>query len=231
MTLVNYLHQHRLWRQIVGRPRLLISAMISLIGLAAMPGEWQLSTRLLIAWNAGIWIYIAAAFVSMLRSNEARMRRNALMTDESRFAVLVLCTLAAVASIVAIFAQLSGVKDMHGLLRGLHVGLAAGTIVSAWAFIHIIFAQHYAHEYYIERKGEAELPEELRGGLQFIDTRQPDYSDFMYFSFVIGVASQTADIVICSRTMRRVALAHCVLAFFFNTAVLALTINIAAGML
>ena len=231
MTLVNYLHQHRLWRQIVGRPRLLISAMISLIGLAAMPGEWQLSTRLLIAWNAGIWIYIAAAFVSMLRSSEAKMRRNALMTDESRFAVLALCTLAAVASIVAIFAQLSGVKDMHGLLRGLHVGLAAGTIVSAWAFIHIIFAQHYAHEYYIERKGEAELPEELRGGLQFIDTRQPDYSDFMYFSFVIGVASQTADIVICSRTMRRVALAHCVLAFFFNTTVLALTINIAAGML
>ena len=224
-------HRHPLIRQFIGRPRLMICVIIGLAILAVMPEEWQLSTRLLLAWNGGVWIYIAAALAMMLRSNEHKMRRTALMTDESRFVVLGLTIIAAAASIVAIVAQLGSVKDMHGLLRTLHVGLAAGTIVSAWAFIHVVFAQHYAHEYFIERKSEADLSEDMRGGLNFAGTLKPDYTDFLYFSFVIGVAAQTADVSICSKPMRRVALVHCVLSFFFNTIVVALTINIAAGLI
>lgn len=226
-----FFQRHRLLRQFVARPRLFVCAVIGLATLFLLPEDRQLSTRALIAWNAGILAYLAAAGEMMLRSSEQTIRRRAVVGDESRFVVLALAVVAATASIVAIVAQLAMVKDMHGLMRALHIGLAALTIVSAWTFIHVVFAQHYAHEYFVERASEKALPEELRGGLQFLGGGQPDYSDFIYFSFVVGVAGQTADVATTSRTMRRIVLVHCVLSFFFNTTVLALTINIAAGLI
>ncbi len=223
--------RHRVLRHFVARPRLLICAVIGLALFFALPDDWQLSTRALLAWNVAILGYLAAAAEMMARSSEQTIRRRAVVSDESRFVVLLLTIVAAIASIVAIVAQLALVKDMHGLIRTLHVGLSAATIVTAWTFIHVVFAQHYAHEFFVERASEKELPPELRGGLIFAGVKQPDYSDFLYFAFVIGVASQTADVQISTRPMRRVALAHCVLSFFFNTTVLALTINIAAGLI
>ena len=223
--------RHKLLRHVVARPRLALCGLLGLATLAVLPVDWQFSTRTLIAWNTGIWTYLAAAAVMMYRSTEQNIRRRAVVTDESRFVVLALTCVAAVASIAAIIAQLAATKDVHGLSRALHIGLAAATIVSAWTFMHVVFAQHYAHEYFIERASEKAMPEEFRGGLQFPGGCAPDYSDFLYFAFVIGVAGQTADVAICSRPMRRVTLVHCVLSFFFNTTVLALTINIAAGMI
>jgi uncharacterized membrane protein len=152
------------------------------------------------------------------------------MTDESRFAVLALAIVAAVASLGAILAELAAVKDAQGDLKLLHLGLAAATIVSAWIFIHLIFAQHYAHEFFVERESERELPEDARGGLRFPATRHPLYVDFLYHSFVIGCASQTADVETTSAPMRVITLIHGVISFFFNTTLLALTINIASGL-
>jgi hypothetical protein len=123
------------------------------------------------------------------------------------------------------------VKDLSGTIKGLHIGLAAATIVSAWFFIHLTYAFHYAHEYFDEYFAEPGRPAAERGGLAFPGIEHSDYYDFLYFSYVIGVACQTADVNISSPAMRRVALVHCVLAFFFNSAVLALTINIAAGLI
>ena len=231
MTTNSFIHRHRFLRHLVGHPRLLICVLIGLAALALMPTIWRLETRLLLAWNFGILLYLASSAQMMIKSDQNTIRRRARLTDESRFVVLTLAILAAVASILAIVAQLAQVKDMVGLMKSLHLGLAALTIVSSWTFIHVIFAQHYAHEYFIERASEKELPENMRGGICFPDTTSPDFADFLYFSFVIGVASQTADVAICSRPMRRVALVHCVLSFFFNTTILALTINIAAGLI
>ena len=230
-TTVSFLHSHRILRHVFGRPRLLLCAAIGVLALALLPWSWRSETRLLTAWNLGEILYIASAIHLMLTADPARMRRLAQLTDESRFVVLVLAIVAAVASIVAIIAQLAVSKDMTGLNKALHLGLAGLTIVSSWTFIQVIFAQHYAHEFFIERASEKDMPEEFRGGVTFPGTANPDFLDFLYFSFVIGVASQTADVAICSRPMRRVALIHCVLAFFFNTTVLALTINIAAGLI
>jgi uncharacterized membrane protein len=143
----------------------------------------------------------------------------------------VLTSLAGIAAIAAIIAQLAIVKDFSGMIKGLHIGLAAATIVSAWFFIHLTYAFHYAHEYFDEYFAEPGRPATERGGLAFPGTEHPDYYDFLYFSYVIGVACQTADVNISSPAMRRVALVHCVLALFFNSAVLALTINIAAGLI
>jgi uncharacterized membrane protein len=94
-----------------------------------------------------------------------------------------------------------------------------------------MFALHYAHDYFAAEENLDDGPDRLRGGLKFPETENPDYYDFLYFSYVIGVAAQTADVEITSKGMRKTALVHCVLAFFFNSAVLALTINIAAGLM
>jgi uncharacterized membrane protein len=217
-------------RQIIGRPRLLSCILVGAVGMLVMPVGWHLTSRLLIAWNFSIVLYLVLAVTMMARATEVSIRRRAAMIDESRFVILVVSVLAALMSLVAIVMHLAAVKDMHGTLRLLHLGLAASTILTAWTFIHIIFAQHYAHEYFVERASEKDLPAEERGGLHFPGSGNPDYLDFLYFSFVIGVAAQTADVEICTKPMRRVALVHCVVSFFFNTTVLALTINIAASL-
>lgn len=194
-----------------------------MIGLV-LPHDMRLATRELLGWNAGLWLYFALVGVMVVTDSSESMMRRAALQDDGRFAILILATLAAFAAFGGIFAQLTVVKDTSGLIKALHYSLAAATIVSAWAFIHVMFALHYAHEYLSERVPKS------HAALRFPGTDDPDYLDFFYFSFVIGVACATADIEIWARGMRRTALVHCVLAFFFNSAVLALTINIAAGL-
>ncbi|WOJ90204.1 DUF1345 domain-containing protein [Methylocapsa polymorpha] len=218
-------------RIIRGHPRLFLGVAASLVTGLALPGAFHLSTRLLIAWNVGTWLYFVTSLWLMAHANAATMRRRAKASDEGRFLILVLTSLAAFASIGAIVAQLGAVRDMSGLLKGLHIGLAAATILSAWFFIHLTYAFHYAHEYFDELEAEPGKPPKDVGGLMFPGTDNPDYFDFLYFSYIIGVASQTADVQITAKEMRRVSLAHSILAFFFNSAVLALTINIAAGLI
>jgi uncharacterized membrane protein len=220
----------RFWlplRIVRGHPRLFAGIAVSLLAGVLLPDSVRLATRLLIAWNAGTWLYFIASGIMIARATPQSMRRRARMSDEGRFFILVLTSLAALAAIAAIVAELAIDKDLSGTIKGLHIGLAAATIVSAWFFIHLTYALHYAREYF----AEPGRPAVERGGLAFPGTEHPDYYDFLYFSYVIGVACQTADVNITSPAMRRVALVHCVLAFFFNSAVLALTINIAAGLI
>jgi uncharacterized membrane protein len=220
-----------LTRNVLARPRLLLCTATTLLVFLIEPRQYQLSTRLLIAWGVGTWLYIVLSLIMMSGATEQSIRKHALVGDESRFVILALASVAALASLGAIVAELAALKDTVGLLKYAHLALAGLTIVSAWTFIHLIFAQHYAHEFYIERDDEQSLPDELAGGLQFPGTAKPIFIDFLYFSFVIGVASQTADVDTTSHPMRQVTLAHCILAFFFNTIILALTINIAAGLI
>jgi uncharacterized membrane protein len=218
-------------RVFVGRPRLLLSIAAALVVYLVEPSSIHTATRCLIAWNVGTWLYIVLYLWMMATSDDKTIRWRANITDDGQFVILALAAVAAIASMVAIVAQLSITKDMKGLDKGLHLGLAALTIVSAWLFIHLTFAIHYAHQYFDETKTKDGEKPTVHGGLNFPDTDEPDYWDFLYFSFIIGVASQTADISIASKVMRRTSLAHSVLSFFFNSAILALTINIAAGLI
>jgi uncharacterized membrane protein len=152
------------------------------------------------------------------------MRARALQHDEGNTVVLLLVVAAALMCVGAIVAELAGVKDLKGQLRYAHILLAALTIISSWAFTQTMFALHYAHDYYVSAiHGE-------HGGLDFPGGHAPDYGDFLYFSCVIGTSGQTADVSFTSRKMRRTGTVHCVLAFFFNTTLVALTINIASGL-
>jgi uncharacterized membrane protein len=223
--------RHISTRLTLGRPRLFASIGVAIATYVLAFAVKDLSTRLLVAWNAGTWLYFVLSFFLIMGASERSIRHRAKTTDEAKFTILLLTTLAAIASVAAIFVELSLAKDLKGFDKGWHLGLAAATIVSAWVFIHLTFALHYAHEYFDETKVQPGEKPALRGGINFPDTNDPDYWDFLYFSFIIGVAAQTADVSITSKIIRRTSLVHSVLAFFFNSAILALTINLAAGLI
>ena len=213
-------------RLIQARPRLFICALVGITTVFSIPSSIAQHgiTRLIIGWNIGASLYLILAARMMFWSTHERMRTRALQHNEGRIVILALVVTAAIMSIGAIVAELAVVKDMHGSLRYTHIALTVLTILSSWAFTHVMFALHYAHDYYAaEARGN-------HGGLEFPGGHAPDYGDFLYFACVIGTSGQTADVSFTSRTMRRTGLVHCVLAFLFNTTLIALTINIASGL-
>ncbi|WP_211222860.1 DUF1345 domain-containing protein [Paludibacterium yongneupense] len=213
-------------RGIRHRPRLLASTLIGIVAAFFLPPSLASHeiTRIIIAWNIGTCLYLVLAARMMFWSSHDTMRWRARRQDEGRIVVLTFVVLAALAIIGAIVTELAVAKDMHGVLRSAHIGLAALTLASSWCFTHVMFALHYAHDYY------AALGREKVAGLAFPGEEQPDYGDFLYFACIIGTSGQTADVSFTSRQMRRTGLVHCVLAFVFNTTLLALTINIASGL-
>jgi len=181
--------------------------------------------RVLAGWNAGGWLYLVLVAIKMWRAEIDGIKREASIERESRIVVLVVVTFGSVFTMLALFAQLMALKSEHGLDRTLSVGLSVSTIFLSWLLIHTVFALYYAHEFHSEAKGRSRGQ---GGGLSFPDDSTPDYLDFLYFSFVVGTTAQTSDVVVCSRAMRRVVMLHGILSFFFNTAVIALAVNIAA---
>jgi uncharacterized membrane protein len=206
-------------RVIRARPRLFLSALGGAVVIGFLPAQLRFPTRLLIGWDVGVAVYLALAYVLIARSDVARIKRRAATQDEGRFAILVLTAAAALASLGAIVAEL-GSADR----RAMDLALAAFTIVLSWAFTHTMFALHYAHDFYDKRAPEG-------GGLAFPGSEKPDYWDFVYFSLVIGMTSQVSDVAITCKPIRRTVSAHGVISFFFNAALLALLVNIAASAL
>lgn len=205
------------------RRRLGLGILAGAVAFAAPTGEHAASTRLLFAWDFGGVVYLALTGYAMLRSDVGRIRRRAAVEDEAEWVILLLTIAAAVVSLVAIGAELHGVHGAAPEEQGLRVGLAAFTILVSWFVLHTIMTLHYAHAFYAPRDGE---------GLVFPDKiAEPDYFDFLYFSFTIGAASQTSDVTVASRRLRRVVLGHTILSFFFNTTVLALAINVGASLI
>jgi uncharacterized membrane protein len=206
-------------RVVYARPRTFISLCVGILVCLLLPGSLRLVTRLLIGWDALIAAYLVLVYAMMLNQDHNHIRRAAVMQDDGRFVILMVIAVGAFASIAAIVAEL-------GTRRGvIELSLAIATIALSWAAVHTTFALHYAHDYYRGPKP---------GGLQFPsgDTHEhADYWDFVYFSFVIGMTAQVSDVGITDKTIRRTATAHGIVSFIYNTALLALTVNIAASAL
>lgn len=200
-------------------------AIVAGIALALiLPPSIRAATRFLLAWDLTAFIYVAFAFLMIARSTVETCQARATLYDESDWVIVALVVGSAAASFVAIFAELAAIKsDQAPAAAGLIVtGL---TVVLAWTFTHVIFTLHYANIYYRPHKGG------VPGGLDFRGEEPPDYRDFLYYSFVIGCAAQTGDVATTSREMRTISLVHGVVAFVFNTAILALMINVGASLL
>ena len=217
-----------LWADIVRHARAQIRFLIALsVGLLVgflAPIE-DVIPRILAAWNAGGWLYLALIGVKMARAEVEGIKREAGIERESRIAVLFIVSFGSVFALLALFAQLMALKSEHGFDRDISIAVSVLTILLSWLLIHTVFALFYAHEFHSEGKGGARGS---GGGLDFPDDATPDYLDFLYFSFVVGTTAQTSDVAVCSRAMRRVVMLHGILSFFLNTAVIALAVNLAA---
>jgi uncharacterized membrane protein len=216
--LVRFRKMSRPVRLVYARPRIFISIAIGIVAFFLLPGALRLVTRLLIGWDIFASLYLVLAYIMMLRCDLAHIRRNAVLQDDGRFLILLMTALGAFASIAAIVFELGASHRSAPQLA-----LATVTIALSWATVHTTFALHYAHDYYRGAKP---------GGLQFPSGDQhdhADYWDFVYFSFVIGMTAQVSDVGITDKTIRRTATAHGIISFVFNTALLALMVNIAAS--
>lgn len=196
-----------------------------------LPETLHPATRMLAGWDSATGLYLVSVFLMMARATPATMRMRAEREDEGRWAILGFAATAACFSLGAIVSMLAGTKDLPSPIAGLHVALAAVTVLLSWLFLHTTFAVHYAHDYYGSSDDGRGRGARTRGGLAFPDEKVPDYWDFLYFAFVIGMTGQVSDVAVSSRPLRRLALLHGVIAFFFNTVILALTINIAASLI
>ena len=203
-------------------PRLFTSVTVGLLVFLALLGtDWRMPTRILAAWDVCVGLYLVLGFHLASSADVHHIRRRARLQDEGQTMILVLTAVAALASLGAILALLSSGGSTGGSGRTpIQLAFATVTIVLSWAFTHTMFALHYAHEYYDRTAGGMAFPGE---------EREPDYWDFVYFSFVIGMTSQVSDVGVTSKEIRRTVTAHGVVAFVFNVALLALTINLAAS--
>jgi uncharacterized membrane protein len=207
-------------RVVYARPRTFVSIAIGIVAFFLLPGSLRLVTRLLISWDIFVAVYLVLVYALVFGSGLAHIRRNAILQDDGRFLILLVTALGAFASIVAI---VFGLDAQHR--SSPELALATVTIALSWAAVHTTFALHYAHEFYRGAKP---------GGLDFPkghEDEDPDYWDFVYFSFVIGMTAQVSDVGVTDRIIRRTATVHGIISFIFNTALVALMVNIAASAL
>ena len=208
-------------------PQRLVYGLLGGLLAAALPLPMAWQFRSLLGWSVGVLVYLVLAWWLCVGFDAERTRARAQAQDEPSvvlFMVLLLATMACVAAIAVLMQQS---RDLSGLQRALNIGLSVVALAASWLFIQTIFTFHYAHRYYHEEK----LNEPDGPGLLFPGGLDPDYFDFLYYSHVVGMTSQVSDVQVTSREMRRLTLVHGVLSFGFNMLIVALTINVVAGVL
>ncbi len=209
------------------RPRLLIAIAVGLTVLltvaAVLPATSSWTGRALAGWSGGVWTYLALLGWHLLRAPAERVKAFAAQEDPGATTVVALLSVAAVASLVAIVLELATFKSVPMQDRALHLALTVATLAGSWLLVGVEFMLHYAYLFY-------RAPADKRP-LKFPDGEtNPDYWDFLYFSFTIAAAAQTSDVSVMSRQMRKAVLAQTILSFIFNAAIVGLSINVAAGL-
>jgi uncharacterized membrane protein len=207
----------RLWHL---HARLLLSSGFgATVALTLIALPWRFSTRIIVGWDAGAALYLALVCLVMARGSIAEIRRRAAINDEGAIALLVLTAAAALASLVAVLAELGHSPGPY------QIALSIATILLSWTFMHTMFALHYLHEFY------GQGADDQLGGLVFPGSEDPDYWDFLYYSLVVAMTAQVSDVQIATKTIRRLTTLHGAISFFFNATVLALTVNIVSSLM
>ena len=200
-----------------------IAALIGILTYLALPMEPSWVTRVVIAWDVAVLVLVAEGWFVILRSDPERTRLHAASDDPGRLALLLVSV---IASFVSLLAAVTVIRvDPVGAHRGpdwLHPALGLLAIAGAWMILHTAYTLHYARLYYANAETE--------GSLAFVGG-PPDAADFAYFAFGVGMTFQVPDVNVLNRQMRRAVLAHQLLSFVYNTAILALVVNLIAGRL
>ncbi len=201
--------------------------LLGVLSLAALPHAWAAEERAIIAWDFGAACFLLFCTIMFLTAPEDRMEANARAQEEGEWTLFWLVLAGTTASVAAILHEFSTMKGAAPSVRDLKVATVAATLALSWLLTHAVFALRYAHEYYQRDEGGSGVD----GGLDFPSTKKPDYWDFLYFSVVLGMTFQVSDVQITSRKLRRLATVHGMLGFLFNTVIVALTVNLASGLL
>jgi uncharacterized membrane protein len=185
--------------------------------------EIREATRLLIAWNVGAWAFLIM-ILHMVMDPRRDARVQSRPEDEGQWMLVALGIVASLAAVAAIVWELGPVKTMAGWEKAGHLALVGATVLSAWTFLQVMFALHYAGVYFQRQKGG------IAGGLEFPGSAQPDWTEFFYQAFTLGCTFASSDVNVSSKRMRRIVVLQGVACFFFNAIILALTINVAANL-
>ena len=186
------------------------------------PDTWQFVTRFLIGWNIALWFYLILISWLMFTADHEKVKKVAKQQDKSALVVFALMVTCAISSFIAILVELSSTKDLSNISKAFHFIITGSTVLGSWLLLGVVFTFHYAHLFYFSKDIQLlKFPD---------DEKNPNYWDFLYFSFTIATAVQTSDICVNSRTMRKIVLLQSILSFFFNAAILGLSINVAAGL-
>jgi len=220
-------------RVVAGHPRAFAALAAALLAWAVLaylpPGkmpDWPGQTQAILAWDVGALTFLASTLRLFVARGPGRMAEDAEAQQEGQWAVFWVMLLGTMASFAALSYEFSGLKDLPALERGLRVALAAATLLLSWLLAHAVFALTCAHEWYARDDAGA-----LRRGLAFPGEDRPDYLDLLYFAAGIGMTFQVSDVQVTSRSLRRLVLLHGIVSFLFNTVIVVLTVNIAAGLL
>lgn len=201
---------------LVRRPRLLIAGAIGVLLFAALVGYQPPAFAGLIAFNVAAAIFLVLIGILTTRANTVSMRHRARIQADNKWVVLLASLSVAAVVIIALYSELHAAKDKS---LGTIV-LASTTILLAWLFVATMFAQQYAHDFYM-----------TPGQLVFPGTEHPNYWDFTYFAVVLSMCCQTSDVAVTSTNMRRLVMLHSVVSFFFNVIIIAITVSVVAGAL
>jgi uncharacterized membrane protein len=209
--------------------RLVLSILAGIATYFALPASLRQEERLGAAWLASVAVFLGVVAAVVAGAPPERLRRRAREIDPRTWVLTLIVVVAATVSLFALGFTLQKPPNESTLAMAQRLTLAGLTVMASWALAHTSFALHYAHHFYGD--GPAPGPQDDRGGLAFPGDELPDYWDFVYFSFVIGMTCQVSDVQVTSRSMRRLTLLHGVLSFVFNTVVLALAVNLLASAL
>lgn len=212
------------------RHRLVISLLASALVWVGLQGRVQHSTQSIATWDVFAFCILALAWMTIVTTPAQKCRSRAQMQDVSRTVIFVFVVVAACAGLFAVGFLFFANKNVQHPHFVLHLLMSLVAVVSSWMLVHTVFGLRYAHTFYGDPDGPAG-PQEHAGGLEFPGGRDPDYMDFAYFSFVIGMTFQVSDVQITSREFRKLVLLHGMLSFGFNTVILALTINTVSTLL
>ena len=200
-----------------------IAAIVALASRSAVSGQ----VSLLASWDTFVLCYLVMGWLLIAATDETKTRLRAQRYDPGGYVIFLLIVVAASASFVAIGFIVGDIKALTFWQRAERLTLSITALFLSWLLIHTLFAFHYARLYYFLPTGRAEH----HRGLKFPDDDEPDYLDFAYYSFVVGMTSQVSDVAVLSRSMRRLTLIHGVLSFVYNIAILAMSINIIGGVI
>jgi uncharacterized membrane protein len=204
--------------------KLWIAAVVGVAAMVVLPSGWPALSRVLTSWNAAMLVLIPLIYLRMWGADARQLRARYEEEDPTAPVIVIIVIAAALLSVLAIVGLLSTVKQVPADVRFGHLVLASLTIVNSWTLVHTMFTLHYADMYYSVAQGDP-------APLSFPQTDAPDFWDFVYFSFTIGVACQTADVATTQSRVRRIVTVHSLIAFLFNLSILGFAINVSAGLL